>query len=215
MRTENWNGHSIRFIEVNGEWVAYGNDVTDALDYVNSRDAIRRHVDPEDKNTVVIHDGIVGNPRRVVITEGGIYDLVAGSHLPEAKKFKHWTHDVIKGLRQSIGLGPTQVFTMMDVEHQKAAMAKVQAIDDKKVNFIKANQITNKAIANIYGLPKLIAKRDMTPAMLIDREKILDEVVELMTMKEKYGLDISVSEIVYSNQHVRVTLPVKKGATIK
>lgn len=242
MRTENWNGHRIRFIEINGEWLAYGKDATDALGYANGTEPIKYHVDPEDQQTVtwraynnsleasdssgtpshrafsktLLASDIWGESDysdKTFITEGGIYDLVAGSHLPEAKKFKHWTHDIIKELRQSIGLGPTQVFTMMDVEHQKAAMAKVQAIDDKKVNFIKANQITNKAVANMYGLPKLITKHDMTPAMLIDREKILDEVVELMTMKEKYGLDISVSEIVYSHQHVKITLPVKKGVT--
>lgn len=245
MRTENWNGHIIRFIEINGEWVAYGKDATDALGYANGTEPIKYHVDPEDQQTLTwraYNDSLEANRSqdeletpshrdfsktllapsiwgesdysdKTFITEGGIYDLVAGSHLPEAKKFKHWTHDVIKGLRQSIGLRPTQVFTMMDVEHQKAAMAKVGEVDKgDKISFINANKITNKAVANLYGLPKSIAKRDMTPEMLVDREKILDEVVELMTMKEKYGLDIKVNEIVYSHQHVKVTLPVKKGA---
>lgn len=224
MRTENWNGHIIRFIEVNGEWVAYGNDATDALGYLNGSKAIHDHVDAEDQQTLkwrAYNETLLANEfwgesdysDKTFITEGGIYDLVAGSHLPEAKKFKHWTHDVIKGLRQSIGLKPTQIFTMMDVEHQKAAMAKVGEVDKgDKISFINANKITNKAVANLYGLPKSIAKRDMTPEMLVDREKILDEVVELMAMKEKYGLDIKVNEIVYSHQHVKVTLPVKKGA---
>lgn len=59
MKTEVWNGHQIRFIELNNEWFAIGKDVTDALEYINSRDAIKAHVDEEDKNTVAIHELII------------------------------------------------------------------------------------------------------------------------------------------------------------
>lgn len=31
MRTENWNGHNIRFIEVDGEWCAILKDICDTL----------------------------------------------------------------------------------------------------------------------------------------------------------------------------------------
>lgn len=31
MKTEIWNGHTIRFIEVNSEWWAVAKDVTEAL----------------------------------------------------------------------------------------------------------------------------------------------------------------------------------------
>ena len=31
MRTENWYGHDIRFIEINGEWYAILKDICDAL----------------------------------------------------------------------------------------------------------------------------------------------------------------------------------------
>lgn len=37
----------------------------------------------------------------------------------------------------------------------------------------------------------------MTPEMLVDRQEILDDTVELMEIKEKYQLDISVSEKIY------------------
>ena len=31
MRIENWCGHEIRFIEINGEWYAFLKDICDAL----------------------------------------------------------------------------------------------------------------------------------------------------------------------------------------
>ncbi|KAF3370448.1 hypothetical protein BXA51_17875 [Enterococcus faecium] len=63
---------------------------------------------------------------------------------------------------------------------------------------IKRNVIANKAVSTIYGHSKMVKKKDMTPEMLVDREPILDETVELMTVKEKYGLQFSVSEKIYN-----------------
>lgn len=47
---------------VDGEPWFVGADVATALGYSNVRDAIAKHVDSEDKNTVAIRDGIQGNP---------------------------------------------------------------------------------------------------------------------------------------------------------
>lgn len=78
---------------------AVGKDVADALGYTNSRDAIKNHVDSDDKNTVAIHDGI-GNPNRVVINESGLYSLILSSKLPSAKRFKRWvTSEVLPAIR--------------------------------------------------------------------------------------------------------------------
>lgn len=56
-----------------------------ALGYENTRDAISRHVDEEDKNTVAFHDGIRGNPNMTVINESGVYALIFGSKLERAQ----------------------------------------------------------------------------------------------------------------------------------
>ena len=72
-----------------------GKDVADALGYSNTRDALSKHVENEDKNTVAIRDG-KGNPNQTVINASGVYSLVFGSKLESAKEFKHWvTHDVL------------------------------------------------------------------------------------------------------------------------
>lgn len=77
----------IRIAEKDGEPYFLGNDVATALGYTNTRDAIAKHVDAEDKNTVAIRDGI-GNPNKTFINESGLYALIFGSKLENAKKFK-------------------------------------------------------------------------------------------------------------------------------
>lgn len=92
---------SVRTLTINGDPYFVGKDVADILGYSNSRDALSRHVDDEDKNSVVIHDGIPGNPNQVVINESGLYSLILSSKLPAAKRFKRWvTAEVLPSIRR-------------------------------------------------------------------------------------------------------------------
>lgn len=204
MKIENWNGHNIRFVWKDGDWWGVAKDVCDALGYENSRKALADHVEKEDKNTVTIRYGIQGNPNMTVISEFGIYDLVFNSHMPEAKSFKRWVYAVIKSLRQASGLEGFEIFRMLDKEHQKEAMRRLQdgLRQPRKVDYIKANTIADKAVSSRYGHPKMVKKGDMSPEMLAEREAILDDTVQLMTLNDKYGMGISVSQTIY---HVKGT----------
>ena len=199
MKVENWNGHNIRFVWKDGDWWAVAKDVCDALGYENSRKALADHVEKEDKNTVTIRYGIQGNPNMTVISEFGIYDLVFNSHMPEAKSFKRWVYAVIKSLRQASGLEGFEIFRMLDKEHQKEAMKRLQdgLRKPRRVDYIKANTIADKAVSNRYGHPKMVKKGDMSPEMLAEREAILDDTVQLMALNDKYGMGISVSQTIY------------------
>lgn len=91
----------IRTIEIDGDVWFVGKDVAEILGYSNTRDAMNRHVDTEDKNSVVIHDGIPGNPNQTVINESGVYSLILSSKLPKAKEFKHWvTSEILPSIRK-------------------------------------------------------------------------------------------------------------------
>ena len=199
MKVENWNGHNIRFVWKDGDWWGVAKDVCDALGYENSRKALADHVEKEDKNTVTIRYGIQGNPNMTVISEFGIYDLVFNSHMPEAKSFKRWVYAVIKSLRQTSGLEGFEIFRMLDKEHQKEAMKRLQdgLRKPQRVDYIKANTIADKAVSSRYGHPKMIKKGDMSPEMLAEREAILDDTVQLMALNDKYGMGISVSQTIY------------------
>lgn len=94
---------NVRALEIDNEPWFVGKDVANILGYSNTRDALNKHVDSEDKNTVAIHDGITrGNPNQVIINESGLYSLILSSKMPNAKKFKHWvTSEVLPQIRKT------------------------------------------------------------------------------------------------------------------
>lgn len=90
----------IRTVDQNGEILFIAVDVCKALDINNARQAISR-LDDDEKNTVILNDGI-GNPNKNAVNEYGLYNLVLSSRKPEAKAFKRWiTHDVIPAIRKT------------------------------------------------------------------------------------------------------------------
>lgn len=84
----------IRSLVLNGEPWFIGGDAAKALGYTNTRDALAKHVDEEDKNTVAIRDGI-GNPNQIIVNESGLYSLIFGSKLETARQFKRWVTSVV------------------------------------------------------------------------------------------------------------------------
>lgn len=91
----------IRTIMIGNEPYFIGKDVALILGYKDTSDALKRHVDEEDKLTRCFADS--GQNRDMyVINESGLYDLVFGSKLPNAKAFKRWvTHDVLPAIRKT------------------------------------------------------------------------------------------------------------------
>ena len=97
----NFESKEVRTLLINNEPWFVGNDVAQILGYSNTRDALSKHVDDEDKNNVAIRDGNKGNPNQTVINESGLYSLILSSKLPSAKRFKKFvTSDVLPSLRK-------------------------------------------------------------------------------------------------------------------
>ena len=94
---------SIRVLDIDGEPWFVAKDLTTALGYSNSRDAISKRVDAEDKKSgVAIHDSMGRNQNVVTINESGMYSLILSSKLPSAKKFKRWvTSEVLPAIRKT------------------------------------------------------------------------------------------------------------------
>ncbi len=91
----------IRTIEIGGEPWFVGKDVAEILGYKDTSDAMRRHVDDEDKLTRCFTDS--GQSREMyVINESGLYSLILSSKLPTAKRFKRWvTSEVLPVIRKT------------------------------------------------------------------------------------------------------------------
>ncbi|MGF0124911.1 BRO-N domain-containing protein [Streptococcus alactolyticus] len=198
-KLEQWNGHGIRFVEHNGEWWAVAKDITSALGLKNNSRAISTLKGVTKSYTLT--NG--GKQQVTIIDEKAIYKLVFKSRKKEAEEFQDWVFEIIKQLRQQTGLEGFQAFRMLDKQHQKNAMTLLsngfQEVNKeaKPKDMIKANTIANKAISNKYGYPKMVKKSEMTEPMLRDREQVLDETVELMLVKERYGLNFSVANTIY------------------
>ena len=86
-----------------GEVMFCGKDVAEALGYSNTKDALLRHVETEDKLGSRITTS--GQSRTMTfINESGLYSLILSSKLDSAKRFKHWvTSEVLPSIRKQGG----------------------------------------------------------------------------------------------------------------
>ena len=83
-------------------------DVAAVLDRGNPR-TMASGLDDDEVGTVQIVDGTPGNPNQLIITEPGLYKLLARSRKPEAKRFDRWVrHEVLPTIRKTGGYGITQ-----------------------------------------------------------------------------------------------------------
>ena len=93
----------IRTVTINGEPYFVGKDVAESLGYERTADAIRQHVDKEDKGVGEIPTP-GGKQKMTIINESGLYALIFGSKLESAKDFKHWvTSEVLPSIRTNGG----------------------------------------------------------------------------------------------------------------
>lgn len=93
----------VRTIQQNGEPWFVGKDVAEILGYKDTSDAMKKHVDIEDKLTRRFTDS--GQNRKMyIINESGLYSLILSSKMPKAKEFKRWvTSEVIPAIRKTGG----------------------------------------------------------------------------------------------------------------
>lgn len=106
----NFEQNEVRTILVNDEPYFVGKDVASVLGYSNTKDALSRHVDLEDKMGSRITTS--GQSREMtIINESGLYSLILKSKLSNAKKFKRWvTSEVLPAIRKHGGyLSPEKV----------------------------------------------------------------------------------------------------------
>lgn len=84
---------------------AVGKDVARTLGYKDTVNAIKAHVDTEDKRGWQITTPS-GEQEMTIINESGIYSLIFSSKLPAAKAFKRWvTSEVLPTIRRTGGYG--------------------------------------------------------------------------------------------------------------
>lgn len=122
------------FTNESGEVMFVGKDVAKGLGYRDTVNALKKHVDDDDKGRWEIATSS-GKQPMILITESGFYALVLGSKHPKAREFKHWvTSVVLPQIRETGGYIP------MDV------LAENPADDADTVLLAKALQVAQRTI---------------------------------------------------------------------
>ena len=122
MRTENWCGYKIRFIEKDGEWWAILKDICDALDLKTFKVSQRLNPAMLKRVRIDVCDIPSGDVRSrarktqdmLAVNEEGIYEALFASRKLEARKFRKWSASVMKKLRSKVGLQGYEVMRMTE-----------------------------------------------------------------------------------------------------
>lgn len=146
----NFENHEVRSLLLNNEPWFVGKDVAEVLGYERADNAIRNHIDKEDK---LMHQISASGQNRnmTIINESGLYSLVLSSKLPSAKKFKRWvTSEVLPALRKT---GQYQVKELSGSELMAKALIEAQnvlAAKDKQIEEMKHKALFADAVATSH-----------------------------------------------------------------
>ena len=137
----------VRTCQVDNQIMFVGKDVATALGYANTRDALNKHVDAEDKLESQIATS--GQRRTVIfINESGLYSLILSSKLPQAKAFKRWvTSEVLPSIRQT---------GRYELPQRLPALAQLNADAE---DTLTATQVAKTFNMTVYGFNQML--RDM------------------------------------------------------
>ncbi|MGJ8903358.1 phage antirepressor [Staphylococcus aureus] len=104
LQTFNFEELPVRTLTVDNEPYFVGKDVAEILGYSNTRDALSKHVDEDDKEILTSRNTTLENlPNRglTAVNESGLYSLIFSSKLESAKRFKRWvTSEVLPAIRK-------------------------------------------------------------------------------------------------------------------
>ena len=215
----------VRSVEIDGEPWLVGKDVAQALGYSNTRDALDRHVDLEDKNTVVNPDGNRGNPNMTVINESGLYSLVLSSKLPGAKQFRRWvTSEVLPTIRKKGGYTHEPKSAMEMLRLQSQAMFELDdrmtALEEKVDNQMTIDHGQQRQLQRAVSARVLERVATVIPARMVRECKPMFFSALYRDLKDRFGVpsyrDVRVSDypdaIAYTNNWVEPAELRRKGA---
>lgn len=167
----NYEEQQVRTIEKNSEPWFVGKDVADILGYTDTAQAVRKHIDDEDKGVVEMTTP-GGKQNMVIINESGLYSLILSSKLPTARAFKRWvTSEVLPAIRKNGGyiagqetLSPEELMakallvaqkTIEEKDKQLTHAAEQAKLDAPLVHFAKGVTVSKTSIL-IFDFAKIL-----------------------------------------------------------
>ena len=149
----------VRKTEYKGETWFVGRDVASILGYANNRKAILDHVEEDDRFVAELQTP-KGDRSAMVINEIGVYSLVLGSKLPEAKSFKRWIcKEVIPSIRRT-GAYMTDT-TLAKVQADPAALQELTAkLEEERAKHIETLKLLGQHEQTIKEKDALIQRKN-------------------------------------------------------
>lgn len=158
-----FENNQVRTILINDEPYFVGKDVANVLGYSNTKDALLRHVDLEDKMGSRITTS--GQSREMtIINESGLYSLILKSKLPNARKFKRWViSEVLPTIRKTgsytnVPRSFAEALRLAaDLEEEKLILEQKVAEYEPKITYLDTilaskDAVTTSQIAADYGM---------------------------------------------------------------
>lgn len=145
----------IRTVEIGDDPWFVGKDIADALGYKDTADALRKHVDDEDKRLVKVGDLPtleMSNYGAYIINESGVYSLILRSQLPDARRFKRWvTSEVLPSIRKTGAYHTPKTYAealraLADEAEKAEALKKQNQLMQPKAEFFDAVTDSKTAI---------------------------------------------------------------------
>lgn len=152
-------------------------DVCKALGYANGRDAISKHCDEGDVAKCDIIDNLGRKQSASFVNESGIYALIFGSKLAQAKEFKKWVcGEVLPSIRQHGAYMTDKVIerTLTDPDY---LIQLATTLKDERAARLEAEQrAAALALSNSQKDEKIAAdkpKVDFADAILASKSSVL------------------------------------------
>lgn len=185
---------AVRTVTIDGEPWFNGADITDALGYKNSRDAICKHVAREDfrlflKSQIATLEDFP-NRGLTFVNESGLYALIFGSKLESAQRFKHWvTSEVLPVIRKTGSYQAPQgkeLLALAVLEAQKTIDEQSKAIERMKPKVIFADAVETSHTSILIGdLAKLLKQNGVD----IGQKRLFDWMREKGYLIKRKGSD--------------------------
>lgn len=168
----NYQGREVRSITIDGEPYFIPTDVCAVLGHTNPSQAVAQHVHEDDVRTatLTIREGSRMVTRdRSIVNESGLYALIFGSTLPEARDFKRWvTGEVLPSIRKT---GAYTVKQSLPASYSEALRELAATVEER-------DALTAKVAADapkVGYMNRFVADRDL---------RLLRNVAKSLGMKE-------------------------------
>lgn len=158
--------------ENNEPWFV-GKDVAEILEYSSPANAIKKHIDEEDKGvTDLMTPG--GKQKMTIINESGLYSLIFSSKMEKAREFKRWvTAEVLPAIRRDGGY-----MVASQGESDEEILARAMIIANKSIERLK---LESKQKDQIIG--ELKPKADYVDKILQNKS-----LIKISSIAKDYGM---------------------------